>query len=60
MVTHLFLSDLLLSILIKIGTAFELEGWSTEEEVATGGLMTPPELDDNFVRSTTRIVGLGV
>ena len=51
-VTLLVLSDLLLSILIEIGSAFKLEGLSTGEEVATGLLMTPPELEDNLVRST--------
>ena len=60
MVTLLVLSDLLLSTLIEIGTTFELEGWSTGEETATGGLMTPPELDDDFVRSTTGIGGVWI
>ena len=58
-VTLLTLSDLL-SILPEIGMAFEHEGWATGDDVATGGLMTPPELEDDFVKSTTRIASLGV
>ena len=53
------LSDLLLSILTDIGTALELVGWSIGEELATGGLMTPTELDDDLVRSTIGTGGLG-
>ena len=60
MVTLLVLSDLLLSILIEIGTALEYDGWWTGEELATGGLMTPPELDNDLVRSTTGIGCPGV
>ena len=40
--------------------AFEHEVWATGDDVATGGLKTPPELEDDFVKSTTGIAGLGV
>ena len=56
MVTLLSLSNLLLSVRIEIGTALGTDVWSTGEELATGGWMTPPELDDNLVRSTIGMV----
>ena len=55
-VTLMVMSDLLLSLLTEIGTALELDGWSIGEELATSGLMTPPELDDDLVRS---VIGTG-
>ena len=58
--TLLVMSDLLLSLLTEIGTALELDGWSIGEELATSGLMTPPELDDNLVRSVIGTGGLEV
>ena len=59
-VTLLVISDLLLSLLTEIGTALELDGWSIGEELATSGLMTPPELDDDLVRSVIGTGGLEV
>ena len=58
-VALLVLSDLL-SSLTEIGMAIEHEGWLTGDVVATGGLKTPPELEDDFVKSTTGIACLGV
>ena len=58
-VTLLVLSDLL-SSLTEIGMAIKHEGWATGDVVATGGLKTPPELEDDFVKSTTGIACLGV
>ena len=58
-VTLLVLPDLI-SILTEIGMAFEDEGWSTGDDIATGGLMTPPELEDDFVKSTSRVAAMGV
>ena len=39
--------------------AFEHEGWATGDDVATRGLRIPPELEDDFVKSTSEIAGLG-
>ena len=63
--TLLVLSDLLLSTLDEIGleldfrTGLELDSWSMGEKFAIGRLMTPPELEDDLVRSTIGTSGLG-
>ena len=59
-VTLLVMLDLLLSLLTEIGTTLELDGWSIGEELVISGLMTPPELDDNLVRSVIGTGGLEV
>ena len=50
----------LLSTRIDIGIVFEHEGWATGDDVGTGGLIILPELEDDFVRWTTGVAGLGV
>ena len=56
----LVLWHLLLSILTEIRTALDLAGWSMGEKFFTGGLMTPPEFDNDLARFTIGTGGLGV
>ena len=48
------------SFLIEIGANLELVGCLTGDEIATGGLMIPLELEEDLVRSPIGVAGWGV